>query len=393
MINEIGLNTNPEKVESMVKFPVPRTTTEVKRFLGLCSWYRRFIKDFSSLVAPINAVLKNRKKNKPIEWTEQADKAFSELKNKLVSAPVLASPDFSKQFVIQCDASDVGLGAVLTQNLDNDGERVIAFASRALTRSERNYSATEKECLAILFAVEKFRMYVEGTRFRVVTDHYSLLWLKRLKNPSGRLARWALKLDQFDMELVHRKGKLNIVPDALSRSFDAPAEVADVSVMNVDTPDRWYQKLVTKVKDNPENYPDWKLEGSVLYKLLVSPFPVPLNSPEWKMVIPSGNRKKVFEECHDAREAGHFGFYKTLSKIQTKYYWPRLKQEVFAYVKKCTTCGAQKASNSAPCGIMNFEKKPQFPFEIVALDLIGPLPRSKSGIRWLLVISDFFLNM
>ncbi|KAH0821183.1 hypothetical protein GEV33_001608 [Tenebrio molitor] len=177
-------------------------------------------------MSPINALLTRKRKRQKTEWTPEAQEAFQKIKDALVSAPVLSSPDFSKPFVIQTDASDTGLGAVLTQDLDGD-ERVIAYASRSLTKAERNYSVTERECLAVLFALEKFRPYVEGTHFTIVTDHYSLLWLNRMKDPAGKLARWSVKLNQFSFDLVHRKGKLNVVPDALSR---LPAEIAAVDI-------------------------------------------------------------------------------------------------------------------------------------------------------------------
>lgn len=198
----------------MVNYPRPRTTTEIKRFVGLCSWYRRFIKDFSTLLSPINDLLKGKKKGQPITWTDAAEKAFVKVKELLVSAPILSQPDFNKEFIVQCDASKVGLGGVLTQVIDGE-EKVIAYASRSLSRAERVYSSIELELLSILFCVEKFRLFIEGVKFKVVTDCYSLLWLNNFKNPSGRLARWALRLRQHTFELVHRPGASNVVPDAL----------------------------------------------------------------------------------------------------------------------------------------------------------------------------------
>jgi hypothetical protein len=179
----------------------------------------------------------------------------------LFQHPYCQVPDFSKPFVIQTDASNTGLGAVLTQDLDGD-ERVIAYASRSLTKAERNYSVTERECLAVLFALEKFRPYVEGTHFTIVTDHYSLLWLNRMKDPAGKLARWSVKLNQFSFDLVHRKGKLNVVPDALSR---LPAEIAAVDIdsflgVNLNDLDESYTRLRDNIIANPQRNPSWKVE-------------------------------------------------------------------------------------------------------------------------------------
>jgi hypothetical protein len=168
------------------------------------------------LTSPLTDLTKNKKKKQVIDWSATAEKAFKQIKNALVSSPVLCSPDFKQPFIIQCDASDTGLGGVITQNIEGN-ERVIAYASRTLSRTERNYSVTERECLAVVFCIEKFRPYVEGTHFTVLTDHYSLLWLNRLKEPTGKLARWSVKLQQYSFDLIHRKGTFNIVPDALSR--------------------------------------------------------------------------------------------------------------------------------------------------------------------------------
>lgn len=168
----------------------------------MCSWYRSFIKYFSTLLSPINDLLKGKKKRQSISWTPQAEEAFFKIKEALVASPILTSPNFDLPFTIQSDASATGVGGVLTQIHDGK-EKVIAYASRSLSRAERNYTVTERELLALIFCLEKFRPYVEGVKFTVITDHYSLLWLSKLSNPSGRLSRWAVRLRQYDFELIH----------------------------------------------------------------------------------------------------------------------------------------------------------------------------------------------
>ena len=170
-------------------------------------WYKRFIPNFSELVEPFTRLTR---KNVRFEWGEEA------LKTALTTAPILAHPRFELPFTLQTDACTTGLGALLTQ--ENDGEeKIIACGSRSLSKAERNYSATELECLTVIWAVEKYRQYLEGTHFTVITDHSSLRWLKNLRDPTGRLARWAMRLAQHDMEIIHRKGTLHQLPDALSR--------------------------------------------------------------------------------------------------------------------------------------------------------------------------------
>lgn len=170
-------------------------------FLGTCSWYRRFIRNFSSIAAPLNALTSTKTK---FVWTSNAEQAFKDLKNCLVSAPVLICPDFDKPFTLQCDASSYGIGAVLTQSVENV-DHPIAYISRSLNKNERNYSATEREALAVVFAVEKFEPYLGTRPFTVVTDHASLKWFMNLENPTGRLARWGCRLSQYTFNIVQKK--------------------------------------------------------------------------------------------------------------------------------------------------------------------------------------------
>lgn len=379
-----GLRMDPEKISSMINYPRPTNTTEIKRFIGLCSWYRRFIKNFSTLTAPINDLLRGRKKKESIKWTSKAEDAFSEIKQALVSAPVLCQPDFSIPFTVASDASDFGLGGVLTQIIDGE-ERVIAYASRSLSRTERNYSVTEKECLALLFNLERFRPWIEGVRFTVITDHYSLLYLNNLKNPTGKLARWAMKLRQYSFDLKHRKGSLNVVPDALSRTPEVT--LIDISTEKLDT---WYLSLKEKIVNNPDDYAHFKVENDIIYKLGLSRSKVKTNINEWKILVPKYLRNNIISSCHDPPVAGHFGLFKTLGRIQENYYWPRMKQEVLRYVKACKTCSSQKLANNPRMGFMGAEKSVQFPWQIIAVDLMGPFPRSPRGFAYLLVIGDWF---
>lgn len=320
IIDQNGLRTDPDKVNAMVNFKTPTNTTEIKRMIGLVSYYRRFIKDFSSIAAPITSLLHHRKKGQPIVWTPEAESAFQEIKLRIASAPVLASPNFDEPFYIQTDASDVGLGAVLFQKL-NGSEHPIAFASRTLTTAERKYSATERELLGVIFGIEKYRGYIEGTKFTVITDCSSLTWLHRLREPSGRLSRWCLRLSQFTFDVEHRPGCKNIIPDALSRQIT----LLDIHSL---LPDTWYLNMIDKVNDNPDQYPDFKVENKALYKHFPSILPNTSNIPDWKLVIPTDNREPLLQQMHDDPTSAHLGISKTMSRILEFYYWPKLKQSV-----------------------------------------------------------------
>lgn len=200
VVDQNGLRTDPDKIKAIVEYPAPNTMTQLRRFPGLCSWYRRFIRNFSETASPLYNLLKGQLRKGKIKWNKDADDAFEKIKLALTSAPVLTTPDFTKLFTLQTDASNNG-GAVLTQG-EGDKERVIAYASRSLRGAEKNYTVTEKECLAVVISCEKFRCYIEGALFKIITDHYSLLWLRRLQNHSGLLARWSIRLTEFRIPLI-----------------------------------------------------------------------------------------------------------------------------------------------------------------------------------------------
>lgn len=230
-----GIKVDKEKIKAIERFPPPKNIRQLRKFIGVTGWYRRFIANYSSLSAPLTNLLK---KNTKFVWTSSADSAFNKLKQALTSAPVLVTPDFKRHFYIQCDASSIGIGSVLFQRSDDGGEHPIAYFSQKLNKSQRNYSVTELECLAAVESIKKFRAYVEGLPFTVITDHASLKWLMDQRDLSGRLARWSLKLQGFNFTIEYRKGSQNVVPDSLSRMFDneAVGETCEVSTDDVTLP-------------------------------------------------------------------------------------------------------------------------------------------------------------
>jgi hypothetical protein len=217
-----GLGIQRGKVDAIIGIPAPRDVPAVRRFLGCCSFYRRFVKHFSTIAAPLTDLTKKHTK---FLWSDECETSFLRLKSILASEPVVAFPDYSLPFIVSPDASDVGLGATLSQNFP-DGERVVAYASRALNAAEKNYGSTEKELLGLLYAVSHFKPYLFGTKFTVITDHAALLWLRNFREQNARLARWALLLSDQDFEVQHRPGKEHTVPDCLSRDAIYPSPFA-----------------------------------------------------------------------------------------------------------------------------------------------------------------------
>lgn len=219
ILSKEGVRPNPDKVEAIINFERPSSVRSLRRFLGMVNYYRRFIEGFSEVTAPLTDLLKG--KPKVVQWNAAAEGAFVELKQRLISAPILANPNFELPFTVQTDASDSAIAGVLTQ--EHDGvEHVIAYFSRKLTTPQRSWKAAEKEGLAALEAIEKFRPYIEGTQFTLITDSSALSFIMNTKwKSSSKLSRWSMLLQQYSMTVRHRKGSENIVPDALSRSVEA----------------------------------------------------------------------------------------------------------------------------------------------------------------------------
>jgi len=200
VISEKGIEVDPSKVVAVQQFPTPTNVRTMHGFIGLCSYYRRFVKDFAKIASPLHNLLKLENS---FNWTPECQLAFDKMKHLLYSAPILAFPDFDKAFKITTDASGTGLGCILSQEKEGSKPTVVAYASRTLQKAERNYSATEKECLAIVWAVKLFRSYLHGKKFKIESDHRSLQWLFNMNDPGGKLQHWGLKLQEYQYEITY----------------------------------------------------------------------------------------------------------------------------------------------------------------------------------------------
>ncbi|KAH8320338.1 hypothetical protein KR059_003817, partial [Drosophila kikkawai] len=366
VISESGIHTDPDKIAAIRELQPPTNVRKLRRCLGVASWYRRFVPNFAAIVEPISTLLR---KGRKWSWDTEQEQAFETLKTRLTEAPVLACPDITQKFSLQTDASDHGLGAVLLQSIDGV-ERVIAYASRRLTRAEENYSVTEKECLAILWAIRKMRCYLEGYRFEVVTDHLALKWLNSIDNPTGRIARWALELQQYQFDVQYRRGKFNIVADALSRQPLDTVQQANVEPSQC----KWVRKMILQVTQEPGKFLDYRIEGGQLYRMTGNT-PQEEDQVPWKLCVGQEYRQRVLQECHDHPTAGHLGTRKTGKRVAQKYYWPGLFREVTKYVRRGPTCQKYKVSQLKPAGRM-FTRQVKEPFSVVCADFMGPFPRS-----------------
>lgn len=393
VVDEGGLKPDPEKVECVLKVPLPQTVTELRRFIGMASWYRRFIDSFAIYSAPLHDLIKGGGKGRRLVWNENAISSFEKLKEALVSAPLLSSPDFEKPFMIFCDASDGCIGGVLTQPSEEDPkhDRPVAYVSRKLRGPEVHYSTTEKECLAVVFCVNKFLEYIEGTQFTVCTDHSALTWLFKQKELSGRLARWVLSLQQHSMTIKHVKGKSNVVADAISR-FPICQILEYVELFELACPsrDKWYDALYREVKMGDKRSERFRIQNGKLYYDSCGVGRKRLSNFKYKLVVPYENRKKILEECHDDPKSGHMGVQKTLNRVFDRYYWNGMAKDVKTYVKNCIICRMSKPSNEGPAGLMGKFRSSDNPWQMISADIMGPLPRSRNGYTSILVVSDWF---
>jgi hypothetical protein len=246
IIGKNGIKTDPAKIEKVKNYPKPVNLTQLRGFLGLAKYYRKFIKDFAKIAKPLNDLtkgftakpreirdgIKMKRKKSEMEkskmdnefmnkWEEKQERAFNLLKEKLITSPVLIYPDFEKEFILYTDASKIALGAILHQKGDDGKEHVIAYENKTLSPAEQNYTTTELECLAVVWAVEKFDYYLEGNDFKVITDHSALQWLIKKTAPKGRIGRWIMRLQPYihKMEIIHKSGRNHQNADALSRIY------------------------------------------------------------------------------------------------------------------------------------------------------------------------------
>lgn len=391
IVGEGRLRPDPGKIEGITQIPIPRCTRDVRRFLGLTSWFRRFIKDYAEITVPLTRTLR---KSAKFTFDEEAIEAFSRLKVALTTSPVLTHPVFDKRFFVQCDASNLGVGAVLYQ-LDAEGlERPIAFHSAQLNSAQRNYSVTERECLAVVSAIGKFRPYIELMPFTVVTDHSALRWLMGQRDLSGRLARWSLKLQRYQFDIQHRKGSQNVVADTLSRLHvdEVNMFVEEGPIIDMSSPEfegEEYAQLREHISQNQDLLPDLRIRDSYVYKRTVPSDGDPVHEQFiWKLWVPTGLTHGLIANTHEPTVRSHCGMGKTIAALRQYFYWPKMVAQVREYVNNCVVCKETKAPNRILRPPMGAETITHRPWQKIYMDFIGPFPRSKQGNSFIFIVLD-----
>ena len=376
IVGREGLKVDSKKVQAVQDWPQPQTVTQVRSFLGFVNYFRRFVDHFADKARPLNELLKGAKKKQArVVWTKECQTAFEQLKKSLTTAPVLVVPDFDKPFVVEADASDNCLGAVLLQ----DGHPV-AYESRTFLPAERNYHTTERELAAVVHALKIWRCYLWGKRFTVNSDHEPLKYLQSKGTLTPRQARWSEFLSAYDYVWIYKKGT-TMIADALSRMPSPTCAVAQMpepshslrqAIGQASKLDKWLntsKAAATLVK-----------RGDCWYK-------------GHRIVVPQDMRQQVLEELHDAPYSGHRGVTKTVALISEHFWWPKMREDIQQHVSTCAICQVTKAKSVRSSGPLQPLPVPNERWESISMDFITDLPCTANGKDAILVFVDRLTRM
>ena len=337
--------------------------------------YQKFVRHYGGITRPLTTLLRKDQ----FQWGQEAAEAFLLLRKAMTTVPVLAMPDFNLQFVVESDASGVGLGAVLMQN-----QQPIAFFSHALTERQKQKSVYERELMAIVFAIQEWRHYLLGRKFVVRTDQKSLCFLMEQREVNLEYQRWLTKILGFDFDIVYKLGLENRAADALSRKV----EVKELYAVSVSTAlqleeissevdkDPELQKIISEWKQDPAKQPEFSVVQGRLLR-------------QGKLVVPKGLALigVIMREYHDGKMGGHGGVLKTQKRIADLFYWVGMLTDIRRFVASCQTCQRQKYSTLAPGGLLQRLPVSERVWEDVSMDFVEGLPRSK-GLNSVMVVVD-----
>ncbi|KAF5790439.1 putative nucleotidyltransferase, Ribonuclease H [Helianthus annuus] len=378
VVNKDGIHVDPSKVDSIKNWPAPRTPTEIRQFLGLAGYYRRFIKDFSKIAQPLTSLTQ---KGVTYRWGDAQESAFQHLKDRLCSAPILSLPEGTDDFVVYCDASIQGLGCVLMQR-----DKVIAYASRQLKVHERNYTTHDMELGAVVFALKIWRHYLYGTKCTIYTDHRSLEHIFKQKELNMRQRRWVELLNDYECAIKYHPGKANVVADALSRKDTIPRRVRALQLtIQTNLPAQIRDAQVEALK--AENIRAESLRGSRQRLERKENDAYYVNGRIW-VPLYGDLRELVMDEAHKSRYSVHPGSDKMYHDLKTTYWWPGMKASIATYVGKCLTCARVKVEYQKPSGPLQQPEIPKWKWEQISMDFVTGLPRSQRGNDTIWVIVD-----
>lgn len=366
IISDQGVATDPDKVLAMKEWPIPTTIKQLRGFLGLTGYYRRFIKGYGEISRPLTQLLKKGL----FAWSHEATLAFDKLKHAMSTAPVLALPDYNLPFVVETDASGIGIGAVLMQ-----GGRPLAFLSKSLNKKQQGMSTYEKELLALVMACQKWHTYLQGHHFVIKTDHQSLKFLLEQRLSTLLQQKWLAKLMGLDYEIVYKQGKENVVADALSR---LPEENKGNIYEITTTHQGWVEEL-SKSYDQDEDAQNI-INGIATKDPAFNQFTFNKGIIKYKdklFVGKQGSAKNIIMwEMHDSPHGGHSGQEATWKRVSQFFHWPQIRKEISEYVAACDLCQRVKGGNQWPGGLLQPLPVPSQIWEDISLDFVEGLPKS-----------------
>ena len=375
VISKDGVSTDQKKIEAMKGWPTPCNVKQLRGFLGLTGYYRRFIRNYGQLSRPLTELLKKE----AFHWSDEAQLAFENLKLAMITAPVLALPDFTKPFVLETDASGAGIGAVLMQE-----DHPIAYLNKALSLKHQSLSTYERELMAVVMAVEKWRPYLLGRHFLIKTDHFSLKYIMEQKITTPFQSKWLPRLMGFDYEISYKQGRDNQAADGLSRISGAQLLSMTISNLQTDLLDQikasWsqdskLQQLIQKLSTG-QSHPKYQWSQGLLFR-------------KGKLVV--GNhfpsQQQIIQLFHDTPLGGHSGVKVTKKKLSSLFYWKGVSRNIRNYIRSCDTCQRNKADLGAPAGLLQPLPIPGAIWVDVSIDFIEGLPKSR-GKDTILVVVD-----
>ena len=424
-------------LEAINKAMPPKNKTQVRSFLGMCNVYRRFVAGYTKIAHPLNQKVR---KDQPETWetlSPEEIEAFNQLKKSLVTAPILALPREGYPYTLDTDASEYQLGCCLLQAQPDGALHPIGYWSRSLTPAEKNYSSTEKECLALVWAVQYLRPYLEGQRFTIRTDHDALKWLMNLRDPRGRLARWSLRLQEYDYEVIYKPGRSHALADGPSRlstlgldeshfDDDIPClprnskalfkssvpgsnrsewPTPKTEVNSILLTERDAQKCPISIDEmiseqSSDDYCQWARRNMDIAQGN-SPFAINQHGVlvrkskldgSLQIIVPTTLRARLLDIAHSAPIAGHPGRAKMYQTLRRQFYWPSMTVDIHHQVENCKSCAMNRIKDQRNVYPMRLFPARR-PLEYVAMDILGPFPRTKHGMRFILVITDRFSKL
>ena len=404
VVSEHGVRADPKKVEAVRQFPVPQDVKTLRSFLGLASYYRKFVPGFAKIAGPLHALTK---KDVPFAWTHNCQKAFDDLKELLINSPLLVFPDFSRPFVLETDASGAGLGAVLAQKQDDGSVHPVAYASRSLQSHEKNYGITELEGLGVVWAVKHFRPYLYGHSCEVFTDHSALTSLLNTPQPSGKLARWGMAIQVLNLTIKHRSGHSNVNADTLSRAplsdsedltepdgviaaMDLAADSDHSALSAAQREDSDLSEIIVYLETGvlPEDESrartlvlsssQYVIEDDVLYRVE--------KDSTLRIIPPRSQRQLLFTEAHAGVFGAHLSDTKVHSELRRHYWWHSMRADITHWTRACLVCNTYSPGRAVHSPLTPIPVNG--PFDRVGVDVIQ-FPTSSRGNKYAVVFMDY----